>query len=129
MFDPIWSKADTFQHCPELFWVRDPHFRIPSLGSGDSALFSSPQVYFAATCFLNQPLSLCLLVCLSLFLSCFLKFVFGSHKSSLWKYLCTWHISKECLDFNKAIFVGFFSIFLSRGRSLSLFFFFNGFPP
>lgn len=77
---------------------------------------------------LSKSASVTLFVCLSLFLSCFLKFVFGSgsHKSSLWKYLCTWHISNACLDFNKAIFFSFFyfcSIFLSRGRSLSWFFF------
>lgn len=51
IFAPLWSKTDTAQHCPELVQVRDAQLQAPPLGSGDSALFSVPQVYSLNTHF------------------------------------------------------------------------------
>lgn len=106
---PIWSQACPSQHCPELLCVKDPQFQAAFLGL---------EIELHSLCPRSVPrpsvskIVLYLFVCL--FIS-FLKFLFGSHKSSLWKYICNRHISKKHSDFYKAAFC-------SMGRSLSLFF-------
>lgn len=106
---PIWSQACLSQHCPELLWVRDPQFQDVFLGLEIQLHSLRPRsVPWPSV----SKTVLYLFVCL--FIS-FLKFLFGSHKSSLWKDIYNRHISKKISDFNKAAFC-------SMGRSLSLFF-------
>lgn len=68
-FDSIWSKIGTFQHCPELLQVRDPHIQASSLeiqpSSPHTASIPSPPAFQIGLCH-SVCLVFSLFICLSL---------------------------------------------------------------